>query len=354
MILRMLFLFSLLLYWANAYSENKFDVNNHEAFLGARIAPYFGPKILIENNGIIKEWVELDLDLSKNSEIIDYQIRQSSGNDLFNQTIIDQLNKIERFIRPKIVNGEYVPSTFKYRYDICFDSKDDNGDAKCIEGQPKLLKSTVKTEDTQSKKKVLIYFQYEVPKGIFKSSEVTHQEGDFTAIKVEKSRSIGVPYYISYAKKFGFNSLMNKELLSFYEFFEAYYYYINWDDTKFTDENNNFINPETYNEHKPLLDKTQYWTTRPKSARPQFINTEHFFGDYYAELDAIDYIGSITLSSHVEATGLLTNTVIIKSSGIERLDEITLNVLDRYYMTPAYINYKNVADDITFEINFDR
>src|SRR5690554_1485143 len=167
MILRMLFLFSLLLYWANAYSENKFDVNNHEAFLGARIAPYFGPKILIENNGIIKEWIEIDLHLTKNSEIIDNQIIQSSDNILFNQSIIDQLNKIERFIHPKMVNGEPVPSIFKYRYDICFDSQDDNGDANCIEGQPKLLKSSVKTEDTQSKKKVLIYFQYEVPKGIF-------------------------------------------------------------------------------------------------------------------------------------------------------------------------------------------
>lgn len=353
MMFRVLLLFIAVLVGFSAQAEDKFDVDNHEAFLAGIIGTHFDRQFLLDTNGLIKEWVEIELDVSIDKKITGYQITQSSSNDAFNERILNHLLKFEKSIRLKKVNGEEVPSVLKYRNDACINTHNDNWDGNCIDGYLKLLKSDVIEEDIDSVKKVLVYFQYEVPEGIFKASLTMHQDGNFVAIKVETNSALLSNYQMVYPKKFRFNSLKNKELLSMNEFYEAYVAYTNWAKL-ITSDQGEIINPETFNEHKPLAEKTEYWFTRPKSAKPQFSQEKYLFGDYSAELDALDFQGLIKLTAHVEPTGLLNSIEIIEGSGIDRVDKITLKVLDRMYITPAYQDYRNVADDIEFEVSFQR
>ncbi len=352
MLVRLLILLGFLVSGSSSNAEENFDIDNHDAYFGVLISPNLGKVIRKAGSIEVKEWIEVDINLSSEQKIIDYKIAKNSSNKIFNEAVLENIPRLQNFLRPKVIGGKPVPSVFKYRYDICLGTHDEYGDGGCIRGQLKLLNSSIKEENIESQKKALVYFQHQVPENSFTAFQVEHQEGDFTAIKIKKNLRIPNFYQRPYAKKFGFNTLKNNQLLSFSEFYEAYTAYINWPSQIIHDKDRNVINPETYNEYKPISEKTEYWFTRPKSAKPQFNKTEHLFGNHYAELDQLNFEGVIKLKAHVEPTGLLQNTEIIKGSGIGRVDEIALKVLNRMYITPAYKEYQNVADDIEFEINF--
>ena len=223
-----------------------------------------------------------------------------------------------------------------------------------INGTLKLLNSKVITTENLTSQDTLIFISYKAPQNTFKISKTNHNSGNFQALQVMKTIHTPDKYQHPYMKHVGFNTLENKELLSYYEFYEAYAAYTSYRSIEYIDKNGSPYSPETVNEHKPLANKTEYWTTRPHTAKPRFNENLHLFRNYYAELDSINFEGTIKLKSTVEATGLLSDTIITESSGIERLDEITLKVLKHIYIIPAYKNHLNIEDVIEFEMIFQR
>lgn len=337
-------------------AKGKLDVYNHDAYLGVMIAPYLGDVLQVEfrNGGDrVSEWVELEVEVIDHGKIGDLNIITSSKNGIFNQAVLKNLKRYERSIRAKQVDGHVVPSIMEYRYDILF-KPSDNYVGELIKSEFKVTQSKQLKVNTADTKKLLIYFLHEVEEGEFIATLINHNQGDFMAVQVMKNLAVAGLYQANYAKSFGFNSLINKELLSYYEFFNAYDKYTNSPDLMIHDENRNVINPETYNEHRPLAKKTEFWTTRPKNAQPEFFSDVNLFSSYDAELSFLGCEGIVRLRSNVEPTGLLSKTELVETSGNERLDDIILKVLDGVYIKPAYQNFQTVDDEIEFEISFTR
>ncbi len=343
-----------LFYCTSVLSQTEHTLENHEAFAVHRHLPPSLKNVLNDQKKLpIKEWVEVELLLSPTRTIQELKINNSSENSVFNQSTFDHLQRNEKFFIPKKENGMYIYSPYTYRYDTFFDGSD-NYDGKVIKGEPLNIQSQSVLKEINQTKNLLIYFTHEVPEQTFIAEAASHNSGNFSAIQIKKNSGIPGSNQAPYLKHIGFNTLENKELLSYYEFYEAYAAYTNYRSIEYIDKNGKQYFPETINEHKPLADKTEYWTTRPHTAKPRFKENLHLFSNYYAELDSINFEGTIKLKSTVEATGLLSDTIITKSSEIKRLDQITLKVLKHLYMIPAYKNHLNVTDEIEFEIVFKR
>lgn len=328
-------------------------MENHEAYYSPKPQPSIGDLLRAQKFAPLKEWVEIDISLSADRKILGYKVIHSSNHDNFNLAVIDHIKQFNWSFTPKKIAGKNVTSHLTYRFDVFFDVKNTNQE-HTIKGILKPLQSKTITTENLTSQDTLIFISYKAPENTFNVSKTNHNSGNFQALQVMKTVHTPDKFQHPYLKHVGFNTLNNKELLSFYEFYNAYAAYTNYPSFEYLDKNNNHYNPETINEHKPLADKTEYWTTRPHTAKPRFKESLHLFSNYYAELDSINFEGPIKLNTTVEASGLLNNTVITESSGIERLDEITLEVLQHHYLVPAYKNHQNIADEIDFEIEFKK
>ncbi|WP_154223431.1 energy transducer TonB [Marinicella rhabdoformis] len=342
-----------LFYCTSILSQTEHTLDDHDSHLPLQIPTPLKNTLSNQNKTSIKEWVEIEMLISPFRTISELKILHSSENVTFERDSLKNINKLSRSFIPKKENGMYVYSSYIYRYDIFFDFSD-NYDGKVIRGKPQNIESQSVLKEINQTKNLLIYFTHEVPEQTFIAEVTSHNSGDFLAIQIKKSIGIPGSNQTPYLKHIGFNTLQNKNLISYFEFYSAYGKYINYPNEIFRDKNGTQYLPATVNEHKPLADKTEYWTKRPHTAKPRFKENLHLFSNYYAELDSINYEGTIKLKSTVEATGLLSDTIITESSGLKRLDEITLKVLKHLYMIPAYKNHQNVADIIDFEIEFKR
>lgn len=344
---------SFLFYCTSVLSQTEHTLENHDSHLPLQIPTPLRNTLRNQNKPLIKEWVEIEMLISPFRTISELKILHSSENVTFEHDSLKNIQKLSRSFIPKKENGMYVYSSFIYRYDILFDLFD-NYDGKVIRGVPQNIQSQSVLKENNQTKNLLIYFTHEVPEQTFIAETTSHNSGDFSAIQIKKSIGIPGSNQVPYLKHIGFNTLQNKNLISYFEFYSAYGKYINYPSEILRDKNGKEYFPESVNEHKPLAYKTEYWTTRPHTAKPRFKENLHLFSNYYAELDSINFEGTIKLKSTVEATGLLSNTTITESSGIERIDEITLQALKFLYIIPAYQNHQNIADEIEFEIKFKR
>jgi hypothetical protein len=331
------------------------SADEHQAYFGVTVPVRADAEYLRSKNGFLAEWAEFEIEVSAPGTIKGIRVIKGSGNTYFESLQMQQMKKLERFVRVDPEATDNASTKFIKRLDFFMIEQNSPYFAQVIHPHIELTSSNKAQAIDATAKSHLLFVNstqnLEPGKEYFEVIEPEH-EGPYKVLQINLQSDQPIKKSLADLSAQAYEQLSNKHLISYHEFVMAIRAYEHHS-PGIVSKNGTIYNEKVFNQSAAFIDKTEYWFKRPMSSRP-VLDAKTLFGNYLGELTLEGYEGNMIVSAVVLPSGKLVNIQLINPSEVSRLNEMVIQALSHKYVTPAFLNHQPVADEIVFELSFSR